>query len=87
MVLEQLGRALDKLGTPSQGVVIVSDIGCIGTADRYFNCHTFHGLHGRSITYAEGIKRVRPDLLVIVLIGDGGCGRPPGSRRPAQCRH
>ncbi len=74
VVLEHLGRALDHSGVPSQNIVIVSDIGCIGTADRYFSCHTFHGLHGRSITYAEGIKRARPELLVVVLIGDGGCG-------------
>lgn len=73
-VLEQLGAALDRLGLPPERVCLVSDIGCIGTADRYFECHTFHGLHGRSITYAEAIKRCCPDLLVIVLIGDGGCG-------------
>ncbi len=74
MVLEQLGRAIDSLGLPPARVCVVSDIGCIGTADRYFACHTFHGLHGRAITYAEGIKRTRPETVVIVLIGDGGCG-------------
>ncbi len=74
MILEALGRAIDRLCRPSHEICIVSDIGCIGTADRYFSCHTFHGLHGRSLSYAEGIKRARPELLVIVLIGDGGCG-------------
>lgn len=74
MILEALGKAIDRLGRPSHEVCIVSDIGCIGTADRYFSCHTFHGLHGRSISYAEGIQLARSDLLVIVLIGDGGCG-------------
>ena len=74
LALEHLGEAIDRLGVQREKVCLVSDIGCVGTADRYFNCHTFHGLHGRSITYAEGIKRARPDLLVIVLIGDGGCG-------------
>lgn len=74
MVLEALGKAVDQLDRPAHEVCIVSDIGCIGTADRYFASHTFHGLHGRSICYAEGIKRARPELTVIVLIGDGGCG-------------
>ena len=32
------------------------------------------GLHGRSVTYATGIKLANPDLKVIVLMGDGGCG-------------
>jgi len=74
MILEALGKAIGRLNRPSREVCVVSDIGCIGTADRYFSCHTFHGLHGRSLSYAEGIKRARPELLVIVLIGDGGCG-------------
>jgi Pyruvate/2-oxoacid:ferredoxin oxidoreductase gamma subunit len=74
LVLERLGKAIDRLNLPADKVCIVSDIGCIGTADRYFSCHTFHGLHGRSFTYAEGIRRYCPDLLTIVLVGDGGCG-------------
>ena len=74
MVLEQLEAALSRLGIAPEGVCFVSDIGCVGLADRYLASHTFHGLHGRSITYAEGIKRACPDLTVIVLIGDGGCG-------------
>ena len=73
-ILERLADALQANNLSPDKVCIVTDIGCIGTADRYFSCHTFHGLHGRSITYAEGIKRARPDLTVIVLIGDGGCG-------------
>ncbi|MCC6359226.1 MAG: 2-oxoacid:acceptor oxidoreductase family protein [Phycisphaerales bacterium] len=74
LLLERLAAATERIGlTPGQ-VCIVSDIGCIGTADRYFESHTFHGLHGRSFTYAEGIKRARPELTVIVLVGDGGCG-------------
>ena len=55
-------------------MVIVTDIGCIGLADRYFVTHAFHGLHGRSITYACGLKLARPELTIIVLKGDGGCG-------------
>jgi Pyruvate/2-oxoacid:ferredoxin oxidoreductase gamma subunit len=73
-VLEQLGAGLERAGLKPDQVCMVSDIGCIGIADKYFACHTFHGLHGRSLTYAEGIKRKRPELTVIVLIGDGGCG-------------
>jgi 2-oxoglutarate/2-oxoacid ferredoxin oxidoreductase subunit beta len=54
--------------------VIVTDIGCVGLSDQYFATSGFHGLHGRSLTYATGIKLARPDLHVINLIGDGGCG-------------
>lgn len=74
LLLERLAAATERIGLAPGQVCIVSDIGCIGTADRYFESHTFHGLHGRSFTYAEGIKRARPELTVIVLVGDGGCG-------------
>lgn len=74
VVLENLAKAAARVGLTPETTCLVTDIGCIGISDRYFSCHTFHGLHGRSLTYAEGIKRVRPDLTVIVLIGDGGCG-------------
>lgn len=74
MVLEHVSAAFERMGLSSTDVCIVSDIGCVGISDRYLDCHTFHGLHGRSITYAEGIKRARPQTTVVVLIGDGGCG-------------
>jgi len=73
-LLQALDRALVRLQPDPEKVVIVTDIGCIGLADRYFVTNAFHGLHGRSITYASGIKLARPELTVITLMGDGGCG-------------
>jgi len=73
-ILDRLNEALVKLERDPREVVLVSDIGCSGLSDQYFNTSAFHGLHGRSITYATGIKLARPDLTVIVIIGDGGCG-------------
>jgi len=73
-VLDALNDALVKLGLAPHEVVIVSDIGCSGLSDQYFTTSAFHGLHGRSITYATGIKLQRPDLEVVVIMGDGGTG-------------
>lgn len=73
-LLKELNRALTKLQLDPRKVVIVTDIGCIGLSDRYFVTNGFHGLHGRSLTYATGIKLARPELTVIVMMGDGGCG-------------
>jgi 2-oxoglutarate ferredoxin oxidoreductase subunit beta len=73
-VLKALDQALVAQQWDPQQVVIVTDIGCVGLSDRYFRTNAFHGLHGRSVTYATGIKLARPELHVIVLIGDGGCG-------------
>ncbi|MCK6545790.1 thiamine pyrophosphate-dependent enzyme [Myxococcota bacterium] len=73
-VIDGIAAALDRLLPASKDVVLVSDIGCVGLADKHFAVHTFHGLHGRSITYASGLKLARPEARVFVVIGDGGCG-------------
>ena len=67
-VLDALNAALVKLELEAHEVVIVSDIGCSGLSDQYFTTSAFHGLHGRSITYATGIKLMRPDLTVVVIM-------------------
>ncbi|MFH1754984.1 MAG: thiamine pyrophosphate-dependent enzyme [Candidatus Latescibacterota bacterium] len=74
LLLKALDKALVKLQPDPEKVVVVTDIGCIGLSDRYFTTSAFHGLHGRSITYGCGLKLARPELTVIVLKGDGGCG-------------
>jgi pyruvate/2-oxoacid:ferredoxin oxidoreductase beta subunit len=73
-VLDHLNDALVSLQRDPRKTVIVSDIGCSGLSDQYFITDAFHGLHGRSITYATGVKLARPDLTVVVVIGDGGTG-------------
>ena len=73
-VLDSLNEALVMMELDSAEVVIVSDIGCAGLSDQYFTTSAFHGLHGRSTTYATGVKLMRPDLNVVVIMGDGGTG-------------
>ncbi len=73
-ILDALDAALVKRDCDPSKVVLVSDIGCSGLSDQYFRTSAFHGLHGRSIRYATGIKLARPELDVIVIMGDGGTG-------------
>jgi pyruvate/2-oxoacid:ferredoxin oxidoreductase beta subunit/Pyruvate/2-oxoacid:ferredoxin oxidoreductase gamma subunit len=63
-----------NMGLRGEEIVIVTDIGCSGLFDTFFNTHAFHGLHGRALTYATGLKMAQPDLHVIVTMGDGGLG-------------
>lgn len=74
IVMDHLNVALVKLQLDPHKIVIVTDIGCAGLSDQYFNTNAFHGLHGRAATYATGLKLANPDLKVIVIMGDGGCG-------------
>ena len=73
-VTRALDRAFDNLQLQGNDIALVSDIGCSGLFDTFFNTHAFHGLHGRALTYATGIKLARPELTVIVTMGDGGLG-------------
>ena len=73
-IAKALDKALVKLQLDPSKTVLVTDIGCIGLTCRHFNLSAFHGLHGRSITYACGLKLARPELTVIALKGDGACG-------------
>ncbi len=73
-ILDHLNAALVKMQLDPLKTVIVTDIGCVGMSDQYFDVHAFHGLHGRAVTYATGIKLQNPELNVIALMGDGGVG-------------
>jgi len=73
-VVHALDQALTDKNIAGHETVIVSDIGCSGLFDTFFNTHAFHGLHGRALTYATGLKLARPELNVIVTMGDGGLG-------------
>jgi len=73
------------MGLSGHQTVIVSDIGCSGLFDTFFHTHALHGLHGRALTYATGLKMARPELHVIVTMGDGGLGIG-GAHLLAACR-
>lgn len=58
---------------PPEKTVCVSGIGCASRLPHYMNAYGFHGIHGRALPIAEGIKIRRPDLNVFVTTGDGDC--------------
>ena len=53
--------------------VFVSGIGCSSRLPHYMSTYGFHGIHGRALPVAEGIRMARPDLHVFVNTGDGDC--------------
>ncbi|MBW1616684.1 MAG: 2-oxoacid:acceptor oxidoreductase family protein [Deltaproteobacteria bacterium] len=73
-VVGALDKAFCNMEIVGDDIVMVSDIGCSGLFDTFFNTHAFHGLHGRALTYAAGIKMANPKLNVVVTMGDGGLG-------------
>jgi len=70
-VLLSITKALAALGRPPEDIAVVSGIGCSSRIPAYTNCYGFHGVHGRSLALATGLKVARDDLTVLVMSGDG----------------
>lgn len=71
IILGSLIRSIDKIGYEKDEIVLISGIGCSGRLPVYVDFNTLHTTHGRALTFATGIKLARPDLKVIVVMGDG----------------
>jgi len=72
-ILSAFKGALVELGLEREHVVAVSGIGCHGKISDYVNVNTFHGIHGRVLPLATGIKLANPDLAVFGFSGDADC--------------
>jgi 2-oxoglutarate ferredoxin oxidoreductase subunit beta len=70
-VLSSITKALAILQLEPHQVAVVSGIGCSSRIPAYTTCYGFHGVHGRSLAAATGLKCARPDLTVLVASGDG----------------
>jgi 2-oxoglutarate ferredoxin oxidoreductase subunit beta len=71
VVLNAMLRAIDRLGLKKNDIVMVSGIGCSSRISGYVDFHTMHTIHGRALTFATGVKMSRPELNLIVPMGDG----------------
>jgi 2-oxoglutarate ferredoxin oxidoreductase subunit beta len=70
-VLNGLLRSIEKLGMSKNEIVMVSGIGCSSRITGYVDFHTLHTIHGRALAFATGVKMARPELNLIVPMGDG----------------
>jgi len=70
-VLSALTKAMAHLGLSKETMAVVSGIGCSSRLPAYIDSYGFHGVHGRALAAASGLKAARPDLNVIAAGGDG----------------
>ncbi|MGD8588114.1 MAG: thiamine pyrophosphate-dependent enzyme [Chromatiales bacterium] len=70
-VLSALTKALAHLALAREQVALISGIGCSSRLPAYLNTYGLHGVHGRSLPVATGLKAARPDLTVLAIAGDG----------------
>jgi 2-oxoglutarate ferredoxin oxidoreductase subunit beta len=64
-------RAAANVGLEPENLAVISGIGCSGRISGYINCYGFHGIHGRSLPIAQGVKMANRELTVIASGGDG----------------
>jgi len=70
-VLSAVTKAMAELGKPREEIAFISGIGCSSRIPAYTNVYGFHGVHGRALPIAAGVKLARPDLTVLAAGGDG----------------
>jgi 2-oxoglutarate/2-oxoacid ferredoxin oxidoreductase subunit beta len=70
-VLNGLIRAVEKLGMSKNEIVMVSGIGCSSRISGYVDFHSLHTIHGRALAFATGVKLSKPELNLVVPMGDG----------------
>jgi 2-oxoglutarate/2-oxoacid ferredoxin oxidoreductase subunit beta len=64
-------RAADELGLDQDKTVLVCAIGCAGRVPVFLDFNVLRVTHGRALAFATGVKLMRPDIKVVVFMGDG----------------
>ncbi|MFP4206231.1 MAG: 2-oxoacid:ferredoxin oxidoreductase subunit beta [Spirochaetaceae bacterium] len=85
-VLNALLRVVEKLGLDKSATVMVSGIGCSSRMPGYVDFHSLHTLHGRALAFATGVKMSKPELTVLVPMGDGDALAIGGNHFIHACR-
>ncbi|MCW8834756.1 MAG: 2-oxoacid:ferredoxin oxidoreductase subunit beta [Rhodospirillales bacterium] len=70
-VLSSITKAFAELGLPREETAVISGIGCSSRIPAYTSVYGFHGVHGRALALATGLKVARPELTVVATGGDG----------------
>ena len=71
IVMGSILRAVQSLELNQDDVAVVSGIGCTGRMPVYLDFNTMHTTHGRALAFATGLKLARPEMEIIVVMGDG----------------
>jgi 2-oxoglutarate ferredoxin oxidoreductase subunit beta len=86
VVVKSMLRAIDAMGWDKNDVAVISGIGCTSRAPGYLDMNTLHTTHGRALSFATGIKLVRPDKHIVVIAGDGDSTAIGGNHFIHACR-
>lgn len=71
IVMGSILRSVQNLELEQDDVAVISGIGCTGRMPVYLDFNTMHTTHGRALAFATGLKLARPEMKIIVVMGDG----------------
>jgi 2-oxoglutarate ferredoxin oxidoreductase subunit beta len=71
IVMGSILRSVQKLELNQDDVAVISGIGCTGRMPVYMDFNTMHTTHGRALAFATGLKMARPEMEILVVMGDG----------------
>ncbi len=81
-----LMRAFAELDLAPENIVVASGIGCSSRMPGFLSTYGFHGIHGRVLPLATGIKLSQPDKTVVAVGGDGDGFSIGGGHMPHAAR-
>lgn len=70
-VLNFFVQAADAVNLDFDNLVAIGGVGCTARIPVYLNADSMHGIHGRTLPWATGIKLHNPKLKVVIFAGDG----------------
>lgn len=70
-VLNFFVQAADAIHLDFDNLVTIGGVGCTARIPVYLDADTLHGIHGRTLPWATGIKLHNPKLKVVIFAGDG----------------
>jgi 2-oxoglutarate ferredoxin oxidoreductase subunit beta len=78
--------ALVKAGLSPSQIFVSFGIGCSGNMNDFLNAYASHGLHGRALPVAIGVKLANHTMKTIVVAGDGDFYGEGGNHFLHACR-
>ena len=70
-VLNYYTQALSDLEMNPEEMVHIAGVGCTARIPVYIKTDLLHGVHGRTLAWATGVKMMMPDTPVVIFAGDG----------------
>jgi len=64
-ILSSRVEALGEIDLATKDIALISGIGCASRLPYFVKAYGFHGIHGRTLPIAQGVKVANPELTVV----------------------